>query len=253
MRKFNLKSLLLALSLLLVMGFSSAAQAEWHHGIGTGFGARNYDGDIEFYVSGAPNDTVKLEVELEPDDFTDMMESAIGFAGYSTDGTWVIQYSLTSFELEETWVVPVVGFTTLNFEYFSAEATVGYNLVRSPSVVFGVLGGVRMIDHEYTARGVIISRTGEADWVDGLLGVTLNFPFTDKVSWNNRLDGGFGGSEGTINFATGIGWRFAKNWSTGFNVKYTAVEYEDGTVGNPNYYLYDVDETAVSVNIVYNW
>ena len=53
--------------------------------------------------------------------------------------------------------------------------------------------------------------------------------------------------------STGISWRFNKNWSTGFNIKYTAVEYENSTPTAADWYLYDVDETVANVNILYSW
>ncbi len=256
MRKINLKSLFFALPMLLVIGFGSAAQAEWNHGIGTGIGTRSFDGDIGTNID-ILNLPFTFDVELEPDDYVDVLESAFGLAGYSTDGNWVIQYSIGGFELEDSSAGAAGGSATVNFEYFSTEVTVGYNLVKSQTMVFGVLGGFRYTDHDWDASGVVFGtqfyKSVDDDWVDALVGVTLNVPFADKWSWNNRLDAGFGGSEGTYNLSTGLGWRFHERWSTGFNIKYTAVEYEDSTEGAPDWDLYDVDELVVAANILFNW
>ena len=71
------------------------------------------------------------------------MESAIGFAGYSTDGTWTIRYAYQSLELEgsKSHAIPanpvlaaghsLNGF--MNYEASGAELTVGYTVYQDTS------------------------------------------------------------------------------------------------------------------------
>jgi hypothetical protein len=75
----------LCVSLMTLVVFASAAHAKWSFGIGTGFSLMNVDGKQGFTtVIAGP---VKYDVKLDPDDISDLMQSAFGFGGYATDGT----------------------------------------------------------------------------------------------------------------------------------------------------------------------
>ena len=73
----------------------------------------------------------------------------------------------------------------------------------------------------------------------------------EKWSWTNRFDAGFGGSEGTYLFNSGINWHFAKHWQATFYTRYTSVDFEDGS--GSDRYLYDVDEFGGGDAITFLW
>ena len=254
MKKISRKCLLLALPLLFVIGFSSTAQAKWQNGIGTGFTGLNYEGDIGFNTLLAG--PVKVEVDLDPEDTSDLLNTAFGFGGFSTDGKWMIQYSFSNIELEGDAISPNVN-GTVTFESTGGELTVGYPLYQDSSLNFRVYGGLRYTKHDWetniTVLGTPINSSFDENWTDGLVGISLDVAFTDKVSWNTRLDGGFGGSEGTAFVKTGIGWRFHENWSTSLYGKYAAVEYENNNIGDADWYFYDVDEFGAGIGILFIW
>ena len=130
------------LSLFLAVIFAPAAHAEWNYGIGTGLFMQNIEADQGFNtVIAGP---VQFEVDLDPETISDLTESAFGFGGYATDGTWMIQYSFVNIELEGTdnRTVPFIGTvsTTIGFEVTGGELTAAYPVYRSPSLVLGVLG-----------------------------------------------------------------------------------------------------------------
>ena len=56
--------------------FTAAAHAEWHFGIGTGLGLNNIDGKQGFnsLIAGP----VKYDVNLDPKDFNDYVDTAFG-------------------------------------------------------------------------------------------------------------------------------------------------------------------------------
>jgi hypothetical protein len=243
--------------------FASTAHAKWNFGIGTGFSLLNVDGTIGFDTAIAG--PVKFDVKLDPEDISDLMQSAFGFGGYATDGTWLVQYSYGSLELEgEESALTPAGTTTvstrINFEMTGAELTLGYPVYKTSSLVALVDAGVRYTKHEFdsrvTASGAITGqrdRNFDHDWTDAIFGVTFNVPFAQTWTWTTRLNAGFGGSEGTYLASTGVTWRFLKHWSLGLTGKYAAVEFENGSEGDSDWYLADADESTLSLNVLYNW
>ena len=118
-------------------------------------------------------------------------------------------------------------------------------------------GGLRYTKHELTTKlefgGNKIKNNPDNDWVDAVIGATLTVPITDKWSWNNVANAGYGGSDGTYFGSTGITWRFLKHWSATASGTYTAVDFEEGNKGDSDWYLYDVDETTYGITILFNW
>jgi hypothetical protein len=253
------KVFLFVLSGLLVVIFNSSAYAEWNFGIGTGISGQLRDGDIGVHTN--LFGPVELDYDLDSEDFSDLMESAFGFGGYLSNGKWMIQYSLGYIELEGNTIgirangSPVTG--RLTFETTSAEVTVGHTVLKRPHLVLGVHTGIRYLNHEFET--VVISgpstfiRDMDENWTDLLLGVTGNIPITQRLIWANKINAGFGGSEGTFFVSTGLMWRFHKNFSTSITAKFLAVEFENGSKGDTDWYLYDVDESNVGISFLFHW
>jgi hypothetical protein len=259
------------LSLVTAVCFTSASNAaEWSHGIGTGFFGLNLEGDFGVHTNLAGSILIE-DADVDFDDVSNLMESAIGFAGYSTDGTWTIRYAYQSLELEGSRsqsipsnLVLVAAHSlnaSLNFEATGAELTVGYAVLKDPSAVVSVDAGVRYTKHELDASLGIsgpsvnstIRRNIEEDWTDALIGGTVTAPLTQDLVWITTANAGFGGSEGTYTAQTGVTWKFHENWSTTVYGKYSAVEYENGSRGSAGWYFYDVDEFGLGIGIAYNW
>lgn len=269
--KSSIKVLSLTLmSFLIAISFTSVSYAEWNHGIGTGIFRLNIEGDVGVNTVLAGPVEVQ-DIDLDPDDISDLMETAFGFAGYSTNGTWMIRYSFSTMELEGDTSHPIPanivlpGGHTLNaeltFDATIAELTVGYPVYRTPSVSISVDGGVRYVNHEINSSlgisGPVLNstlrRNIDEDWTDALIGATFTVPITEKLIWSTTGNAGFGGSEGTYTGQTGVTWLFYKRWSTTLYGKYAAVEFENGSRGDSDWYLYDVDEFGVGLGFAYNW
>ena len=239
----------------------TVAKAEWHFGIGTGLFFHNFDGDLGFHTDAGP---VELEVDLDPDDVNDLMETAFGLAGYATDGTWMIGYSLGQLELEDdpSMTLPNGSLSSeINFEKISGELTVGYPLLKGDRITLGAHCGVRYTKHKWESdvtmvqggQTIISSTDFDADWIDALVGLSADVSLAERWAWNNRFNAGFGGSEGTYQVMTGISWRFFEHWSATLYGKYTAVEYEGGQEGDFDWYLYDVDEFGGGLSVLFHW
>jgi len=245
--------------------FDSNGYAEWEFGIGTGIARLKIDGEMGF-DSNLANGPVQFDVKLDPEDFDDLIDTAIGFGGYATDGTFLIQYSYGNMQLEGRESAPVAATgerisARIDFDITQAELTLGYPVYKTSSVNILVDGGLRYIKHEFEGRlrltdagGAVIGgrdRDFDHDWTDIIVGAIINVPFAEKWSWNNRLNAGFGGSEGTYFASTGVTWRFHKNWSVGVVGKYAAVDYENDSKGDRDWYLYDVDESSLGLNVLF--
>ena len=260
---WQMKCLLLLLTALLLINFNGLAHADWSFGIGTGLKRLNADGDMGFHTNVAG--PVKVEVDLDPGDFDDLMESAFGLGGYATNGKWMIQYSFGKLELEDDPSGVLPGGATISSKFgqdiTSGEFTVGYYVYQSPSIILGLHTGARYIRHEIDSDITIVSGLGttrlskniDEKWTDVLFGISADIPLAEKWSWNNRLNAGFGGSEGTYFVYTGITWRFLKNWSASLYGDYTVIEYENGSRGAPDWYLYDVDEFGLGISGLFHW
>lgn len=256
----KVKYLYVVISVVCMVGFSSTVFAEWNHGIGTGLSRQNIEGDIGVDVAVGGLGPVEIEVDLDPDDFSDLTQSAFGFGGYATDGTWMVQYALVNYELEGE-NSQIVGASTVSskvvFEKSGAEVTLGRHIIKRPHFVLGVLGGARYTKHEWsstlTVGGSTQSRELDNNWTDALVGLTLAVPFLEKWTWNTRVDAGFGGSEGTSTVATNVTWKFLENWSASINAKRQSIEFEEGTRGDADWYLYDTDETSFGASFLYHW
>ncbi len=232
------------------------AQDEWRHGIGTGLFALNLDGDqgLNTTLFGP----VQIDLDLNTGEISDVMKTAFGIGGFSAKGKWKVLYSVQYMELGDdvsgttSGAIPVAA--DLTFTGSGAEVAAVYRFAKKGKNLWGALGGVRYTKHEFESTLTIgastFTRNFDENWTDVLVGLTHDRILSDKWSWNTRVDAGFGGSEGTVGFNTGASWRFADSWAASFYGKYTAQDFENGTKGDADWYLYDVDEFGVGATVL---
>jgi hypothetical protein len=241
---------------------TSPANAKWYWGVGTGITQMNIEGDIGLNVDGIG--PVQVPVDLDPDEFRDLIETAFGFGGYFTDGKWVIGYKLGFFELLDEPSGTTPGGASYTSEFFFdmtfGEFTIGNVVWKSSNGKMSLTPfvGARYIKHELgstinvTGIGTRV-RSTENEWTDFLIGTSVKYAFAPKWLLSASLDGGFGGSEGTVNFSAGLSWRFWKYMSAGPMFSYKAVEFENGEKGDADWYLYDVDEFGVGASFLFHF
>jgi hypothetical protein len=251
-----------------LLGVSNVNAKKWYVGLGTGFTFMNTQGDMGLNVgSFGP---VKAEVDLDPSDFNDLMETGFGLGGYATDGTWMIKYAFGKLKLggEPTGSLPAgVGGGTFAADFFfeitGAEVTVGYTAYRSKSMKFSFTpyAGTRYLKHELGAglsitqgaNTVAAERGIDNNWTDVLVGASIGYVMSPKWTWSASADAGFGGTEGTYSFKTGLSWKALKHLSVIPNFKYSAIEAVNGEMGDSDWYLYDANEFGAGLNIMYHF
>ena len=250
----------------LIIGLAAPVHAEWHFGIGTGPMRLNSKGDQGFNIAIGGVGPVEFDVDLAPDDFDDLTSSALGLGGYATDGKWRIQYSIGQLKLEDDAGVTTANGSSVNaelgFDITAGELIVGYPIYQNASCTVLIHGGARYTKHELDSDVTVVvtgigtaqlKRNIDEDWTDVVFGLSADIPFAEKGTWSNRIDAGFGGSDGTYLVYTGLTWRFFEHWSGTLYGKYTAVDFENGSRGDSDWYLYDVDEFGPGLNILYHW
>jgi hypothetical protein len=176
----------------------------------------------------------------------------------------MIQYFVGKLELEEDASRGIRTGATLSpkaeFDITGAELTVGYPVYEHDAFQVRAYTGARYLKHELDLfitgtgfLGISRSKSISESWTDILIGLSADVPFAEKWNWNIKADGGFGGSEGTYLASTGITWRFWRGLSATLFGKYVAVDFENGSKGDTDWYLYDVDETTLGLTFLYNW
>jgi hypothetical protein len=251
----------LVFALVALVAMQGVQAGDWKHGVGTGFFALNLDGDLGLDTTQGP---VIADIDLDNGDVWDRMESAFGFSAFSAKGKWRIIYGAGFLELEGdgsgfTRPLPEPVSVKPNVKTIKVNVAGVYNFAKTDRNQFGVLFGAEYTKHDWEIDGTVelpggavdLRREFDHDWTDAVVGLTHALKISEKVAWTNRIQGGFGGSEGTAMFNTGINWQVAQHWTLNFFLQNTAVEFENDNEGDPEWYLYDVDEFGAGFGFAY--
>jgi hypothetical protein len=253
-------AMILMVAVILMAG-STADAKKWFFGIGTGLSGTNLEGNIGMTVPEIG--PIYPEVELDPEEFQDLVSTAIGGGGYATDGSWMFTVSGGYFKLEGDGSGTTDEGSPLqaniDFEITLFEAHLGYTVYRSESKKFSFqpYTGVRYTGHEITSDLTVgeelSTRVRDNDWADFLIGASIGVVFSPKWSWSVSGDGGFGGSEGTGLVKTSITFRPWKHWTFSPNASFMTTDYENGNRGDEEWYKYDVEDTKVGLSFLYHF
>ena len=229
---------------------ASAANAEWHYGVGSGIGSANYDGDLKVKLGGLEG---KLDVDFDQDDF----ESGFGGAGFATNGTWVFNLSGSSVEYEskDAFNTPGAPRSKNTFERSYGEFTVGYVAYREDDITLTPYLGINYTKHDWTFKESGDKFDLSDDWVDAIFGLKLDYKINDEWTWNNSAEYTAGDSEGCFGLKTGASWKFAEHWVAGAYVSYESDELNgsDSVDGSKVDFDYDTDVTTFGLTIAYVW
>jgi len=247
-KKINVASLALSAA---VAGLSVAPVShadDWRFGIGTGLSSLALDGDVGFATKSGG---FVRDIELDNGDTADMLESGIGFRAFAATGPMTINFGYATMTLEDSD-------SGLEAEWDRAKAhlELEYTFARTGNHSWGVLGGVHYTEHDWKFK---IKGTGEKsepdeDWTDAVIGLTHKVPIGENWSWANRVDYGFGDSEGNVSISTGINWKPLEHWVFSGSAAYYAIEFGDkDDIGKSDFYYYDVDETVIGLGFMYLW
>ena len=233
------------------------ADSGWTYGVGAGLAALDIDGNGAFN-SRARGD-VEFELELDPDDVWEATESGVGFALMARREALTLSANFSRLKLQGRQQArersgPLKA--DLEFESESVELTGEYVFSHSGNHTFAAIGGFRYTSQEYDATlkagdQRLFKGSVEDDWTDALVGVSYTYSFSPVTSWRSKVTYGFGGSDGTAQFSTGIGRVFAQSWIVRLFVDIKDVEYEQGNRGSNDWFLYDASESTAGVSVMY--
>lgn len=223
---------LIAALCLFSANISLAAEDGWHFGLGTGMLALGIEGDTGF-TTGAG--AIKTKVDLNADEVSDLLDSAIGFGGFAAHGKYTILFSYSAIELDGGVSGSLDGgapfSASLNLEVTQASVAVSYLFAQTGKHAWGALFGLRYTDHKYDINFSIADMATrlkiDQDWTDIVVGMTHAYPLSDRFAWKSRVDYGFGGSEGTLFANTGISWRINHRFTTTLYAQITAIDFEN--------------------------
>ncbi|KGJ96031.1 hypothetical protein [Thalassotalea sp. ND16A] len=235
---------------------SSVAMAEeWKFGIGTGFFGLNIDGDVGLNTSAGP---VISPLDLSSSDVKDLMESAFGFTGFASKGQWKINYTVAHLELEQKANAEISDTgqsirSKINFVADTLDINVAYQYSNGFSTFAGIRNTSHEIEFDFSSPEILIDRDLESDWTDFYVGVSYAKAFGSDKVWITKVDAGAGDSEGSFTFNTGLAWQFSKSWAASIYAKHYSVEFEQGDMGDSDWYFYDASEFGAGLGIMYNW
>jgi len=230
---------------------ASAANAEWHYGIGSGIGVSSYDGDLKLNVASIAEG--KLDVDYDSGD----LESAFGGSAFATNGTWVFNLNGSAIEYESKDTIK--GLSTVRskntFERSYGEFTVGYVAYREGDLTLTPYLGVNYTKHEWKFKAVGDKVKIDDNWVDAIFGLKLDYKINDEWTWNNSAEYTAGDSEGCFGIKTGASWKFAEHWVTGVYVSFESDELDgsDKVDGFKTDFDYDTDVTTFGLTLAYTW
>lgn len=240
--------------------FTVNAQAkDWSHSVGTGFQFLFFEGDVGFDTVLGP---IEVEVDLDPGDIIDYLDSALGVNGMSTNGDWTINYGLGYLKLSEgqsgaVGEDPIDVSLDLAYKMLSLDFSVSRNFYRSRNAALNFMVGGRWTQQDIDIDTVVGEQelTGgvKEDWFDGYAGFTHTYVLSPKVTWNSRATAGLGGSDFMYTITTGLGWRFANHWVAGIGYKVNSHDYESGSKGDPGWFKYDAVDHGATLTINYVW
>ncbi len=238
---------------------SPSAHAEWNHGLGTGILFMEVDGvtGLDTPMAGP----VVFPIELDHDDTSDLIDTAIGFGGYATNGTLTVGYSFAQIEIVGGGIATVGPATVdaaMNLDITTGEVTLRFPIKQGESAVLEVIGGLRYLRHDmstnFTSGGAMTGSSNlDNDWTDFLIGLTFDVRFAGNWIWATRLDVASGDSETNTLVRTGFTRAFGRNWSASFNLTLQDLEVGNARPGHSQYYFYDADETSFAVSFAYHW
>jgi len=243
------QTLLVVASLLLVGGTPVSAQSNWHVGIGTGMVRMSIDGVSGLNVG--PLGPVMAEVDLSPDEVSDLIDTAIGAGGYVTNGMVMVQFSFAKIKLagEPSGTLPSGDSFDgpWGFDITSGELTVGYTVHRQGRIAVRPFGGVRFLKHELgvdinVAKTPVGSVVIDNSWTDVVAGVAVDVGLAPKVGWSTSASASFGGSNGIYGVRTGVSYTPWKFLTLTPNAFFSAIDVENGVPDDADWYLYDANE-----------
>ncbi len=195
---------------------------------------------------------VTADVDMSFNDIWDNLDSAFMGLFTAQKGRWSYGLEGVYFKItdeDSTSVtgpfgnVTVDGALKLTTSINIYQGSVGYRVYDDTTKV-DLIGAVRYTQVKAdmnvaltTTPGIVfppnstLSAGGSEDWTDGVIGVRVLHPVSDKVSLLGYADIGAGGSDLSYQMIAGVNWEFVKDFTAKAGYRVMDWDYEnDGTV-----------------------
>lgn len=200
------------------------------------------------------------EVDVDMDDILENLDWAFmgRYEAMNTDSNWGFAIDYANMDLSSDFTAPQNGIANLGVSQGVLEAiAIKRRLMNNRKLDF--LVGVRWWNNDFdllvdsSELPGQVSREVDVDWVDIIVGARMIQQLGDDWYFMLRGDIGGVGSNFTSLVQVGLWWEFAENWQARAGYKSIWVDYEDGEVGNPDYFAYDTQTSGPLLGIVYQF
>ena len=155
-------------------------------------------------------------------------------------------------------IEPVDRITSLQVRQGVLEVAGLYRQMLSSGYV-EYLAGVRWWDNDYhlnynfpqlQAAGTIDK---QVDWVDGFVGARYTYILNENWKFRVRGDIGTGGADFTAAASAGVLYTINDLMEVDVNYKATWVDYEEGTEGQRDYFVYDTVTHGLIIGLIFKF
>ena len=227
---------------------AESSSGDWRFGIGTGFSSFSLDGDLGFATSAGG---LIQDIDLSNSETKDLVQSGFGLGGFARNEQWTILWSAGQQSLEDE-----DSSIDAKWDRTQAEIAAVYKVATLNANSFGVLFGARYTRHDWDIKtgGAVTVNSPDEDWTDAIIGLTHELTFAERWSWTNRVDYGFGGSDGTTFASTTLNWRPFEHWAFNVSGQFLDTKFGDKSdINKSDFYYYDVKQPQFGVGFAYVW
>jgi hypothetical protein len=215
--------------------------------------ASNIDGD-----AGVGRAT-GIAVGVDTSDILETLEmgAMIHLEGQHSNG-WGVMFDYAFMKLGDDLTGPRGGITDVTVRQGVLEAMIKRRIDTQQGTL-DLYGGLRWWDNDVSIMldPVILPGTPEAriaeDWIDPVIGLRYLLPLNE--SWNLSMQADVGGlslgSDLTYAMAVGATYRFTESMVLDLKYKGLWVDYEDGEISNPGYFMYDTVTHGFIIGLIF--
>lgn len=236
---YSNKVILAVLTTFLAINSNSSAASDWSFEIEPYVLASSIEGDAGIgRVNGIPVD-VGFDDILENLDVGAMLH----FEAHHNNG-WGLALDYGFMNLGADTTGPIGGIIDVEVHQGVFEALV-VKRSQTPGRTLDYTFGIRWWDNDIDLlvdNALLPGSTSasiEEDWIDFVIGFRLKQRVNDSWYFIAQADVGGLGADFTSSVATGFQYKMSDDWFLDLRYKATRVDYQDGTTGQSNFFVYD--------------
>ncbi len=231
-----------------VIANTTEGDEKWHYSLSPLFlWGQGIEGSSAIGPSSLP-----LDVTFE--DALDNLEATFTFHFEARKGDLSLLAEYQYVDLNPSSSLPNGSILDIGFKSTLGELGAAYRVARYDRTDLEVLGGVRYVEQDLSAKGApppLSSVEVKEDWWDAFFGLRVQTRISDKWSFIGRADYGFGGSDSTWNLVGMFDYRF-RDWGS-FFVGYKWMDFDYSNGSGLDHYAYDATQQGPLVALRFYW